>query len=106
MKKTTTKAVVKRDTAKKVSTTTTLHPVIENLLLNKPLNKASKFNANHEWLELTSWYTRRDVDYSIYTCNEAEVKRRALEKVKFTETLWCDTERLIGDLMLKQRLSR
>lgn len=80
-KTTTTKAVVKRDTAKKVSTTTTLHPVIENLLLNKPLNKASKFNANHEWLELTSWYTRRGVDYSIYTCNEAEVKRRALENL-------------------------
>jgi hypothetical protein len=32
--------------------------------------------------------------------------RSALEKVKFTETLWCDTERLIADLMLKQRLSR
>jgi len=28
--------------------------------------------------------------------------RSALEKVKFTETLWCDTERLIGDLILKQ----
>jgi hypothetical protein len=28
--------------------------------------------------------------------------RSALEKIKFTETLWCDTERLIGDLMLKQ----
>ena len=32
--------------------------------------------------------------------------RSALEKVKFTETLWCDTEGRIGDLILKQRLSR
>lgn len=78
---TTTKAVVKRTTAKKVSTTTTLHPVIENLLKSNPLNKASKFNANHEWLELTSWSTLRGVDHSIYTCNEAEVKRRALESL-------------------------
>jgi hypothetical protein len=78
-KTTTTKAVVKRATAKKVSTTTTLHPVIENLLKRNPLNKASKFNAKHDWLEFTSWNTLRGVDHSIYTCNEADIKRRAME---------------------------
>jgi hypothetical protein len=70
--------------SKKAPMTTTLHPVIESLLKSNPLNKASKFNANHEWLELTSWNTLRGVDHSIYTCNEAEVKRRALESLLLT----------------------
>ena len=56
-----------------------LHPVIEKLLERNPLNKASKFNAKHDWLEYTSWDTLRGVDHSIYTCKDADIQRRAFD---------------------------
>ena len=69
--------MTKKNNKKGTVTTTMYHSEIADLLKRNPLTKECKFNAEHDWLEYTSWDTQRGVDYTIYTFKDADIQFRA-----------------------------